>query len=384
MKILFITETDSIWVVEYLKNVFDLNDKSNQISILSLKNTEFVDFYSNNNIKVYTYYSEKKLFVQRWLFRYKQVQRIKKELGDCDVIQVNLVTLPALTMLKKLWSLSPKHILTFWGSDILRVSDKTFGIYKKYFDKVDSINLLTDNMYQRLIEKFGHQYDDKTTVFDFGCPMYGSIDEVRRTITKAECKEYWGISPDDYVVPIGYNSIPEQQHIKVIEAIKDIDSKLKDKITFILHFAYGIGDSTKYLDEVKNILDANGLKYIVIDRYLDKKETSILRLSTDIFLYAQTTDALSASVIEYLYSGCILVKPDWLNYPELDSRGVKYISYSGFDTLHRAFEEAIGELKASEQTDNKYSNNRDILWNMNSWEVVVPKWRALYEGQFRL
>jgi len=378
-KVILITNADSNWTVEYISRVFDGYEAELKVAaVVSLKNTVNSDFYEARNIKVYTYYSDSIFFISRWRYRHRLINRIKSDIVTCETLQVNLITLPALNMLSKLWNLAPKHILTFWGSDILRVGDRVFEVYRKYFDRVDSINLLTDNMYQRMVSILGHDYDDKTTVFDFGCPMYEAIDEVRSLVSKAECKEYWGISADDYVVPVGYNSIPEQQHIKIIDSIKNIDDELKQKIIFVLHFCYGIGDDSHYLQEVINYLKANKLKYIVIDRYLDKKETSILRLAADIFLYAQTTDALSASVIEYLYSGCVLVKPDWLGYPELDSRNVKYISYADFDGLQASFEQAIEVIEDKDKL-REYQNNRDILWNMNSWDVVAPKWRAIYE-----
>ena len=376
MKIILITDAESNWCVEYIDRVFK-NEKVD-LCIVSLHGEKNKKYYAEQNIPVYTYYSDSRYFVVRWLYRKKLAHRIKREFGSCDAIHVNLATAPAMDRLAELWDLAPKHIVTFWGSDLLRASDKVLLKFNRLLQKVDSINLLTENMRTRFNDVFGDAFSDKLTVFDFGCPMYESIDKVKQTLDKGRCKEYLGIDSEKIVVPIGYNSIIEQQHLKIIEAIKDIDSKLKDQIVFVLHFCYGLDNQEDYFLAIKEKLEVYHMNYKIIDRFLDKRETSILRCASDIFLYAQTTDALSASVIEYLYSGCLLVKPDWLSYPELDSRSVKYISYRDFERLKDAFLGAI-DIYDDENRLKEYQNNRDILWNMNSWEVVAPKWRALYE-----
>lgn len=373
-----ITEADSVWAKEYIDRVLLQSDTKNEICVLSLKNTKFKSFYEKHQIPVYTYYSDARTFIQRYLYRKRLIRRIKKEVGSVDVIQVNLVTRPALDRLSELWQLGKRHILTFWGSDILRVPEKDFTLYRRFFDKVDSINMLTDNMYQKVVEQYGHSYDDKITLFDFGCPMYEAIDAVENEMSMAQCKGYWNIPASDIVVPIGYNSIKEQQHLAIIQAVSSLESELKDKVTFVVHFCYGAENDSEYLNEIEKALIEQKLKYVVIDKFLEKKETAILRRAADVFLYAQTTDALSASVIEYLYSGCILVKPSWLDYSELDKRNIKYITYNDFRELKNAFSEAL-RICNDENELRDYQNNRDILWNMNSWEVVAPKWCAIYE-----
>lgn len=377
MKIIFIANADDNWFKEYLERIVVGKFESLEVAVCSLKNTVYKDYYIENNISVYTYYSDKGP-AGRILHRWFLDNKIKRKYKDVDAIHVHMVNDVNITRLKKIWKVASKHIVTFWGSDIFRVSDNHLKKYSDVFCRVDTINLLNENMFPRFTDIYGHEFDDKLTGFDFGCPMYEAIDSIALNMSKIDCKEYLGIAGEDILVPVGYNSSPEQQHDKIISAVSSVDEGMKSKIVLLIHFCYNEYSDSEYISEVKGLLEKSGFRYKIIDRVLDKREISILRRAADIFLYAQTTDALSASVIEYLYSGCLLVKPDWLSYPELDSRSVKYISYSDFEQLKDAFLEAI-DIYDDENRLKEYQNNRDILWNMNSWEVVAPKWRALYE-----
>lgn len=375
MKILLITDADSIWVKEYIDNVLLTMPYKCNIYILSLHNSKFCDYYDNKGVIVYTYYSDSKYFLKRFSVRRLIIKAIKREVCNLDYIQISFVTLPGLKMLEKLWSLAPKHIVTLWGSDLLRVSNSTLKRYDSCLNKANRINMLTENMRIRFTEYYGNKYDDKLTVFDFGCPMYDVIDSVRGEKSKFQCKEYWGINGEQIVIPIGYNSIPEQQHDKIIDSIKDISGEVLRNVTFVFHFGYG-NNSSDYREMLETKLKKYGFNYLFIDRFLDKNEVAMLRIASDVFLYGQTTDALSTTLVEYLYAGSMVISPKWLEYHEINALGVEYYTYNDFISMKNILQNIIETN--FEQDAYIVSKNRKLLWNFNSWAVSKSKWQEIY------
>ncbi len=59
----------------------------------------------------------------------------------------------------------------------------------------------------------------------------------------------------------------------------------------------------------------------------------MFRKSIDIFLNLQYTDVLSASMLEELEAGAIVIKGDWLNYPDLEKRNVWLCSIKDMNAL---------------------------------------------------
>ena len=107
---------------------------------------------------------------------------------------------------------------------------------------------------------------------------------------------------------------------------------------------------------------------------MEKDEVAILRLSTDIFLYGQTTDAISASAMEYLYAGTVLIKPKWLDYSELSE--AVYYEYGRFEDIPSTLETV---LEDRERVFSRPAQNRKQFRAARTWEVLASKWEKLYK-----
>ena len=375
MKIVFLSNADSFWIKEYIDRIF--GDGNYEIYIITHKNEKYKEYYKKKHIIVYEmerFFNLRfphSVINQKILF----INSIVNELGRDYIIHIQYLDIYLLGLCKNIWKKASKRYITFWGSDLLRASSQFLNMYKPFLRDATEIQVLTRNMNNYFLHIYKNIYSEKIQVQDFGCPLYETIKQASKDFDNRTSKRYWGIEEEQITIGIGYNAKKQQQHIRVIEAISKLPKEIMDKITLILHFGYGDFEED-YNKQVIMTLNEKKFKYVIIDKFLDKRNTGVLRIAMDIFINAQTTDALSASVLEYLYAGTLLISGAWLDYPELDDNQISYVKFSEMNELPQIITKAVstGLIEKS-----KIAENRDRLWLMNSWSVLIPKWKRLYE-----
>lgn len=374
MNIVIIGDADSIFVKDFIERV--LVGKENNIYLITYKNSRFKDYYDMNNVKGFEYGDPDRFGIKTTQKRREFIDLVMQTVGKIDVLHVHYFDRLLFRICRKLWDHSNKRVITFWGDDILCVRWQRLLLYKPILKQAHSMNVMTDEMLDAFIRIYGKKLGTKVRVLDFGAPMYESISEVKKCMTQDECKAYWGIQPDSIAISVGYNGVKTQHHNEMIRELVKLPETLRAQITVILHFGYGYS-APGYLSNLEKQMEEVNINYIVIERFLDKKEIAILRLCADIFLYGQTTDALSSSFLEYMYAGAVLIKPTWLKHSILERNHISYIEYGKFEELTDIVSELLqGKLQSCKE---KFSDNPNKLWNMNSWEKLVPEWEALYK-----
>lgn len=107
--------------------------------------------------------------------------------------------------------------------------------------------------------------------------------------------------------------------------------------------------------------------------YMSDEEIACLRLSADVFVHAQVSDALCTTIQEYLYTGAIVLNPDWIQYSDLRENRIAYIEYVCFDQIP----DVVGTILKTRETEEL--PNRAVLIDMSSWNMVAPQLAKLYE-----
>lgn len=365
-KVFVIGNASSIWVKEYIRNIhLKLGNKVYLTDYTGLSGAER-DFYINNGVELVPLTCKTNL---EKVFEYTKVFNnfAKKHGSEIDLIDIQG---PAHSFQAKIWArfikkCNTRAVVTFWGSDILRLPENKSKNMKKTLDCCDLLNIGTLEMHDVLRKHFGNIYDDKCVYIGFGSPAIGEIQEC--TLTKTECKSYFGMNPDKISVAVGYNGRRTQQHLNVIETVKTLSNEIKDAIELLLH----VGPSTEpeYIQELKNALDGAGISYQLNENMMDLETVAKLRIATDIMVHAQVTDGLSGTVRECVYAGAVLINPTWLKYDKFDQDGVDYIQYKDFDSLANIIEKIItGKLTVDTE------KNRKIIYDEFSWHAVERKW----------
>lgn len=302
--------------------------------------------------------------------RYLMLKTLIK-VGPFDIINmqyVNYSDLIDVIILKII--LKARLILSYWGSDLLRIEDKKLksaGKFLKYADFMTFDNIDLELKFKRTY-RWSNMIPQKTVMF--GLPVLDSIRKILKDNDREAIRKKWGIDEGKIVIAIGYNGIPEQQHKKVLGILGKLDDDYKKKIVLLLQMSYG-GDRT-YRNSVIIAVKKTGFQYINIQHFLTDDEVAEIRILTDIYINAQTTDAFSGSVCEYLFAGTVLINAKWLRYKELEKYNFTYLEFENFNDINEIVKKIL-----KEEVD--LEGNKTLIWKLRSWESCAPKWDKIYK-----
>lgn len=381
-KILIISPDNRHFVKQYIQNVFLNSDV--QITFLTIKkNDEEASFFEKrnvryigikqNNTKSIIYNLPGIIHIFFWMFL---------NINYFDDIHFHYIDERFLKVCKLFSFGKSKLIFSFWGGDLLRNIRKKSSIkyLKKWLNHVQEVTVMDHHSKIVFNELFGGDFENKLRVLDFGNAMIDLIDAEDNLIGKEEAKQIFGLPKGKTVVHIGYNGRIEQQHLQLIDALNGLDSKQKEKMFIVLHYGYGIGgeeiSEREYIECTKKLIERVGIDYKIIFDYMSGEKLAAFRLTCDIFLYGQLTDAVSASVIESIYAGALFINPNWLDYSYFREKGVLFVEYNSFDEIPQIISEYL--IKGA-LSDNEIIRNRTAIRSIKSWEQLAPRWLSLYQ-----
>lgn len=381
MRVLLIGDPESIWTKEFIDKVLLPIGASISIQPDPDAAGRFDGYFRENGVNVIGHYKLSppvmKIPKLRVLYRqWRKKAALKPYRGTFDAVIVLYVTPFAVKCAKALSNENTKTYAVFIGSDILRSTmQNTKALIGLLADNKTTIVCESCQTEAAFNEKIGKKISQAAKVIYFGDEPFCHIDE-QLALGSQLCKRKYGIPEDLISVCIGYNASPAQQHINVTEKISLLDDVIKNKICIIVPAAYG-GDRG-YISAVSASLASSGVKYRVLTDFLCAEDVASLRVATDIFINAQTTDSISASVMEAYYAGARLLNADWLEYREFSDWDLSYDGFESFEDICPLIEKYV--KNAGERTNK----NRSIVKHNWSWGTCKNKWNnLLYKGEMR-
>lgn len=373
MRILLVAPANSSWTVNLIQ-YFLLPQKAEVFLYPFYGEIDdfFLDFYKKNNIHILArkIKENKKKIPFVWLFSLK---KYVKDYG-IDVINLQYVQLEYLFPVSLMKKSNQRLVLSYWGSDLLRIPKWKLKISSMFLHKVDSITFESGNLEEAFVERYSNKCAGIRHICRFGIPILNEIALSEQKVSKENLRNKFGIKSEK-VVAIGYNALPEQQHLKVIEQIDLLPTELKQKICILLQVNYNIS-SKEYVKEVEETAKKTGCEVLAIHSYMNFAQIAEIRRITDIFINSQTTDALAGSVCEVLYAGGILVHGEWLNYSEFKEYDIQYVPYWEFNELADLLSNV---LKADYEIDRE--KNRAIIEEMRGWDSCGKEWTKWLLGE---
>ena len=371
MKIFLIGSFDSIhmfyYVKEVLRNYEPVDDNNSYYffhngSKLSIKN-EYLQLYEEVACKIYYEKPYRRV-------NYSLIHALK-DVMPIDIVHIHYIKLGYFSAIKRMRKHIKKIILTAWGSDFLRLDKKFYSKMKKFIELSDVISASTDNLKNFVINDLDIKDTIKIVEPKFGSPVIGEISHLKQG--KGIYKDKIGAHFNQFVIACGYNGKSEQQHIKIIHALKKMDNFHKSQIFIHIPVAYGI--SNEYYDILKQELDNADIPYNLDKEFYSPKEVAEVRLAADIFIHGQTTDASSSSVFEYIYADAVLINGKWLHYPEVDKYSLSIKEFDEFDEITDIVENVLDNYKEEKE---KLKLNNEILLTTRSWSELKKDWQKLY------
>jgi hypothetical protein len=272
-----------------------------------------------------------------------------------------------------------KSIATLWGAeiDVQKIFfSKILYIYflKRFLHNVDHITFSSKEQLNQ-ITQLGIE-SDKLSYAIYGSSIYDEIEKLVAIENKDKSKELLGIDKKKITISIGYSGKELHQHKIIINTLfrNSTFTANKEKFTLILPMTHGCSDS--YTNDVVNLVKKHGATYKLLTKKMSDAEVARLRNATDIMLQLSSVDARSASVIESILAGSILISGKWLPYEELRQKQLYFYELENIDA---SLPNLI--LQLSENIDeefNKCQNNK-LKWDAETWGKVIDNWVAIYD-----
>lgn len=375
-KLLVIGNPNSAFIMQFIENIIK-STKEYEIYILSLvEAVNFLDFYAKNQITIVVNVRPKG--TRLWRFLLATAHKIRRINKDFDYIHVHCVDRVLLSLAKTLSRNRAKIIVSYWGSDIYRKEEKAFSNEGPYLDGVSHITFINGEMQEIFESHYGLKYQEKCQLLDFGNGCMENMLSVNLKYKEGlieYAKSVFGFPDDKVIVGVGYNGAVIQQHAEVLNEIKKLPLDIRSQMFLFLHMGYGVIDEERE-ERIKDILEDMQCEYLISKEFMTGERLALLRYAVDIYVNGEKTDAMSATILEYLYGGKVVVNPLWLQYNFLKENNLKDVKYNNFTDLSKVLEKVFSEELV---TEKEKTCNRETLYKLCSWNSVIDKWLALYD-----
>ena len=209
-----------------------------------------------------------------------------------DIINIHNVSTFSFHIRKYIDQMTENLVLTPFGSEILRIKRSKYDSYSKLFNSAPYITCIQTSLRSEIL-KFNVP---ESRIVDL---VYGSdiLDLLigNSLIDKNIAKSNLNIN-NCYSIVCGYNGYKTQNHLQIIKALSKVKSQLPSN--YLLLFPMTYGAPAGYIDKVRKCLKRYNINYLIIEEFLNSNDLMSLRLCADIFIHAQPTDNLSASILE--------------------------------------------------------------------------------------
>lgn len=281
-----------------------------------------------------------------------------------DLINIHFVTLHSFFLLPFLKKKAGKLMLTPWGSDALRVNHPVVvWCLRKLYAAADYITLANIRFREDVLKKFNFN-PNKIVDLSYGAEMIDVIAE--EPVGPAEAKKRIGF-PDSFIITVGYNRSPLQNHRSIIDAIIACKHQLPTNLLIAFPFTYS-GSLEPYKSELKNALGEHQIESVFYETFLENEKLRDLIYATDLFVHAQETDANSASLQEYLLAGKTVINGSWLQYDQLEKITKPYYLASDPHSIQQALHEVITSKFQSKVQSYHLEEIRRFGWKKKSVE----------------
>lgn len=379
MKILIVGDAGSVFIKQFIEYVL-LDNSKNTIVLLSEYsiNEDYRKFYEENGVLIEPLIISKNRFlssIPKLRSSYGNVlwcDYIRKKYAFFDLIHVHGLNCSRGNIGIYLKNITKKLVITVWGDEIFRKTKGTLKAYQKYYNRADVITLSTTDMYKAFCAAYGDKYNHKISMNKFAIGLLDTIDYLKKEKSRKDlCLEFGILDPSKKIVFVGHNGREAQRHIEITRALKMLPVKVRKEITLLYTMTYGVKNEA-YMRTLQTEIDCLGCDYVILREFLNEEKTAKLRCVCDVMLHAQKTDAFSASLMESLYAGAIIINGSWLIYNDLPQSRNRFVEY---DTLEELPVKLVDVLDNFEGYKNRFIDNQEIIRSICSREYTTRDWK---------
>lgn len=266
------------------------------------------------------------------------------------------------------------YIVALWGSDFYRVSRRFYLANNLRY--ADNIIIGSPQMIEDFKIKFPSLIKKVDLCYYGNEPIEILKNFKELNITKQQSCKHFNLLKDKINITVGHTGSRAHQHISVLNELGNLTPHIKRKIRVILPMTYGL--DKEYFNEIKSICEKSSFEYVIFTDFMTEKEVAHLRNLTDIMINLQTTDALSGSMREVLYSKGIVINGSWLPYSFLKELGIYFEEVNFVQKISEKIEEVVLNFSVYKE---KCKENAAKIYEISSWSRVIYQWKEVIEPQ---
>lgn len=264
--------------------------------------------------------------------------------------------------------------LNVGGSDFYRASSAERDYKKKLVAVADQVTAENVETVQKFKEYYIKEAGSKMGLLPFGIEVLDYIQLLRKE-NKNELKGKYGIPLNKIVVTCAHSAARANRHLELTDALSRLSNNIKKTIVCVFPMTYP-SNVPEYVKEVDDKLKESGLDYIILTKFMDFHEMAEYAVISDIMIRVQTTDQLSSMMLEAMYAGGIVVAGSWLPYQSLRKMGISFWDVDTISDVPNILEDVVANIDAYKE---KCKGNEELVRRHSSWDVLAPKWHALWE-----
>lgn len=352
--VLIIISFYSIYIHEFIKHMNKFDNLRFDIATRDKKYLEKLNDYVEN------------------IYYYNNYDNLNEVIsyGNYEIIHLHYMEQVYSALSHSIDMFCEKFIITYWGSDYYRESKSGILKVKELLNIADNITFDNSYMLKEFCTEIGEEFFNKSIIRRFGLTQLDYINKHYSSYGKRNIGNKCNII-------CGYNARKEQNHIPLLKELLKLPICFKEKLHLIIPMTYGNSDA-EYIIKVKELLKELSIDFTILKEFLDFTQMAELIEITDIMINVQTTDSLSATMLENLYAGNIVIAGGWLPYSELRDRDIYFTSIDKIEEINLRLMEIVENLELEK---DKYINNREKIYNLSSWERNSKKWLQLYYNE---
>ena len=264
--------------------------------------------------------------------------------------------------------------LNVGGSDFYRTGNEERELRKRLIAEADRVTAETEGTVNEFTTYYEEESGRKTSVLPFGIEV---LEYIKKSCNNSKnvWKEKYHIPTDKIVVTCGHNANAAHQHIKMIEMLEQLPEDIIRQIVCVFPMTY-LQAQAGYIDSVEKKLGETVLNYVILKKYMDFQSMAEYALISDIMIHVQTTDQLSSTMLEEMYAGSIVIAGSWLPYQSLHDMGMYFLDVDTIPEVTTVLGDVVANIESYKE---KCRGNSEIVWKHSSWDVLAPKWRALWD-----
>lgn len=259
-----------------------------------------------------------------------------------------------------------------WGTDFYGYLGANYDWHNDLFCVSERIIVASDKMREDFISVYP-SFKDRLVVQSYGLSQLELLKDIQNGLIERDISFLDEKVNNRIVLAIGYTGRIWQQHFYVLDALETLPTELKNKLFLLLPMTYDtIPDYKLY---IRKRLQRLNIPFQILDKRLTTLQVLSMRTISDISICVQFTDALAASVQEYLMAGSIFIGGEWLPYKEFFVHGC-YLHETTIENLSSTLCYVLCNYETEKE---KCKNNRFPIYEFSSWSFKNKELLHLYD-----